>query len=667
MSRLQFTIDKKSIDTRARAARFKTLHNEVLTPLFMPVGTYAAVRHIRTPDLLSTGSQILLANTYHLLLRPGPEVFKSFGDIHRFMNWPKSVLTDSGGYQIFSLPKSRRITEEGAKFQSYLDGTSYLLSPELSIGTQRAIGSDIMMALDVCVPSTCDYSVALEAMDRTHRWAERSLQARGESLQSLFGIVQGACFEDLRKQSASAITSLPFDGFAIGGLAVGETKSEREDFTELCAQLLPENSPRYLMGVGTPIDLLEAVARGVDMFDCIIPTALAEQGIAYTFEGIKKVGRSVYKFSKAPIEEGCPCEACTTYSLGYLHHTSKRKEPYGTSLIALHNITFYHRLMAKMRQGILDDSFSSFYREAREKLAREDQQHPAHPPKIKRRRERRLEWGNFALKINAEGGAHIQHKESLEIMHRSASPDVEAHKLYVEESGLAEALKNSKPLTVWDLGLGCAHNAMATLNEWEKLKKAGQEGETLAQVHLYSFENDLDALRLAVARPDLFKHIRHGAPVALLERGEWCSEDGLFKWKLIEGDFRKEISQAPPADFIFFDPFSSKTNPESWTYDFLKKIFDQCRGNESRLITYSQSTAFRAALLAAGFYVSSTQGFGPQGDSTHAANEARLAPKLLDKTWLERFTRSERPYPVDVPKEESEIFRQKILNHPQFL
>jgi len=273
MTRLDFKLERTATGSRARAARFKTAHNEVLTPTFMPVGTHAAVRAQRREDVLESGAQVMLANTYHLMLRPGVELFERFGGIHSFMNWPRSVLTDSGGFQIFSLPGSRSISEDGAEFKSYVDHRMMRLSPETSIAAQRSIGSDIMMVLDQCVPSTVDRSTAQAAMELTHRWALRSLAARGDSGQSLFGIVQGASYADLRAQSARAITQMPFDGYAIGGLAVGEGTDEREECTAVVTELLPQDRPRYLMGVGTTRDLLEAVHRGVDMFDCILPTA----------------------------------------------------------------------------------------------------------------------------------------------------------------------------------------------------------------------------------------------------------------------------------------------------------------------------------------------------------------------------------------------------------
>ncbi len=376
MARLGFELQKKSSHSQARAARFTTLHGPVETPIFMPVGTQATVKSQTVESLKQVGSNVLLANTYHLLLRPGPEVFRKFGGIHRFMNWDRPVLTDSGGFQIFSLPHSRRMNEDGAKFQSYVDGKMHLLSPEVSIDMQKAIGSDIMMVLDQCIPSTAERREAESAMHLTHRWAKRSLDARGDSPQSMFGIVQGACFEDLRKISAEAITSLPFDGFAIGGLAVGEGKNQREDFTELTAKLLPENLPRYLMGVGTPIDLLEAVHRGVDMFDCILPSQLAQRGVAFTSEGKLQLRRTVYKFSEEKLDPACDCQTCQIYTRAYLHHLHKSEEVLGWHLIALHNLTFYHRLMREMRESILEDRFDSYYRVKRQELVRSDEKNP---------------------------------------------------------------------------------------------------------------------------------------------------------------------------------------------------------------------------------------------------------------------------------------------------
>ena len=371
----------------------QTLHGEVITPIFMPVGTQATVKSQTVETLLETGSRVLLANTYHLLLRPGPEVFDRFGGIHKFMRWDGPVLTDSGGFQIFSLPHSRRMNEEGARFQSYIDGRMVDLSPESSIAMQRSIGSDIMMVLDQCIPSTSERSVARSAMELTHRWAIRSLRARGDSPQALFGIVQGALFPDLRRESAAALRGIhvdgqSFDGYAIGGLAVGEGRREREDFTELTAELLPEDRPRYLMGVGTPIDLLEAVHRGVDLFDCILPSQLASRGTAFTSAGKLQLRRTVYRFAEGPLDPDCSCRTCRDYSRAYLHHLHKAEENLGWHLIALHNLTFYHRLMAEMRTAILDGTFAEFYRVKREELVRSDEGNPVASPKLGKRKRR---------------------------------------------------------------------------------------------------------------------------------------------------------------------------------------------------------------------------------------------------------------------------------------
>lgn len=386
MSRLNFQVEAQAENSRARAGRFTTLHGEVLTPIFQPVGTQATVKGLTVESLKSVGSRMLLANTYHLLLRPGPEVFKKFGGIHRFMNWGGPVLTDSGGFQIFSLPHSRKIDEQGARFKSYVDGRDYLLSPEASIEMQKAIGSDVMMVLDQCIPSTSPHEIAKNAMNLTHRWAKRSLAARGDSPQSMFGIVQGACYPDLRKESAAQITDLPFDGFAIGGLAVGETKDQRDDFCELSASLLPQDRPRYLMGVGTPRDILEAVHRGVDMFDCILPTALAQRGTAFTSKGKFQLRRGVYKMAEEALDPNCDCVTCKTYSRAYLHHLTKADEMLGWKLLSKHNLSFYHRMMREIRESIFNNTFHEYYLARRTAWDQEDAENPSIPPKPKRRK-----------------------------------------------------------------------------------------------------------------------------------------------------------------------------------------------------------------------------------------------------------------------------------------
>ncbi len=347
---------------RARAGRLTTLHGVVETPVFMPVGTRGTVRTQTLPQVQQLGAPMLLANTYHLLLRPGIEVFERFGGLHRFMGWSGSILTDSGGFQVFSLAHQRTIDDAGAAFQDVEDGPRTVLSPERSIAMQRAIGSDVMMVMDHCVNATCEPAEARDAMERTHRWAQRSLAARGESPQQLFAIVQGARFLELRRESALALTEIAgFDGYAIGGLAVGEEREEREAITELVAELLPADKPRYMMGVGTPNDILEAVVRGVDMFDCIMPTAWAQHGRAFTSGGDLDLRKGLFKLADDVLDPACTCEACRLHSRAYLHHLVKCQEPLGWQLLANHNLHYYVQLMADLRAAIKRDELAAFY------------------------------------------------------------------------------------------------------------------------------------------------------------------------------------------------------------------------------------------------------------------------------------------------------------------
>ncbi|HYP99645.1 MAG TPA: tRNA guanosine(34) transglycosylase Tgt [Polyangiaceae bacterium] len=360
------------LNTTAQGARAGVLHTrrgDIPTPVFMPVATRASFRHISMDDARSTNAKIILSNTYHLLDAPGPEVFASFGDIHRFMGWQGAVLTDSGGYQIFSLPGERSISQRGAQFR-LPSGRKHLLTPESSIEMQQAIGSDIMMVLDVCVESTSDEVRTREAMATTHAWAERSLEAhiRNQRGQALFGIVQGGVHPVLREQSAQAVTTLPFDGFAIGGLAVGETRSERETMTALCTALLPRDKPRYLMGVGTPLDLVEAVHRGVDLFDCILPTKMAQQGYAYTFHGVLETMRPAMQHAQGPLEPGCTCLGCQSQPLGYIHHLLRVGNAQGVRWVAIHNIHHTQLLMAHLRSAILESRWEALYVELVERL-----------------------------------------------------------------------------------------------------------------------------------------------------------------------------------------------------------------------------------------------------------------------------------------------------------
>ncbi|MDR3606628.1 MAG: tRNA guanosine(34) transglycosylase Tgt [Oligoflexia bacterium] len=667
MPRLGFQIDGESPGSRARAARFRTLHGEVKTPIFMPVGTQATVKSQTVDSLKTAGSHVLLANTYHLLLRPGPEVFRKFGGIHRFMNWDGPVLTDSGGFQIFSLPHSREMNEEGASFQSYVDGRMHLLSPEKSIEMQRAIGSDIMMVLDQCIPSTAEHAQALQAMELTHRWAKRSLAAREDSPQAMFGIVQGACFQDLRRQSADFLTQLPFDGFAIGGLAVGETKGQREDFTEWTAALLPRDLPRYLMGVGTPIDILEAVHRGVDMFDCILPSALAQRGVAFTSVGKLQLRRGVYKFSEEPLDPDCGCATCVNYSRAYLHHLYKAEEVVGWKLLASHNLTFYHRLMAEMREAILQGKFLEYYQSKREELVLADEENPVKKQKNRSRREKKTCLGDYEIHSSPHGFSSIRQLSSGEIMHSVIEPTQEAETLYVKQSRLAERLLETQaPLVIWDVGLGAATNAMAAIHCFEA------QGAPARGLKIVSFERDLDPLRLASLHPVRFPHLRHGAPYRLLEESRWESSNQLLQWELLEGDFLDHLESAPMPDLIFYDPFSSKTDSALWTPSVFSRIYRRCLSQEENhaveLMTYSASTAVRAALLSAGFFVARGAATGPKSDTTLAVTRRSppLDDRLLGAEWLQRWNRSESKYPAGIAEAERSRFEALILSHPQF-
>ena len=675
-SRLNFQLQAEASGSHARAATFRTLHNDVQTPLFMPVGTHATVKAQLPQTLEDAGSQILLANTYHLLLRPGPEVFQHTGGIHGFMSWRKSVLTDSGGFQIFSLPNSRAMSEEGAAFQSYVDGKIILLSPELSIETQKAIASDIMMALDQCIPSTADETAARDALGITHRWAARSLAARGDSAQSMFGIVQGALFKDLRRQSVETLGEMAFDGFAIGGLAVGESKNEREDVCEFTARLLPRDKPRYLMGVGTPLDILEAVHRGIDMFDCIIPTQVAQRGGAFTSRGFLQLRRGVYKFADETLDPDCRCPTCTRYSRAYLHHLTKARETLGWQLLGKHNLHFYHQLMREIRESILADRFLQLYEEKRAFLHQSDLDNPIHKQKSKRKPSLRL--GNYEVHKAWEGFASIRQISSGEIMHCRTAPMEEAHQLYIEQSDLAPRLRLSEnknpdeatPLTVWDVGLGAAANAMAAIRCYEEQAATGP----VRPLRIISFENDLDSLRLAFRHNRDFTYLRHSGPAAILEDGRWQSavHPGL-SWMLLPGNFLETMQTAPaPPDLIFYDMFSSQSSADQWTLAAFRQLFSACSGRAAELFTYTRSTANRAALLAAGFYVAAGRSAGEKEETTIALTaevfrqRSPYRHELLGDDWLAKWNRSGAKFPNEMPAHECPAFEQVIRGHKQF-
>src|SRR6185436_19024513 len=348
-------------DGRARRGTLQTRRGVIETPAFMPVGTRATVTGLAPDELVTLGAPILLANTYHLMLRPGPELFRRVGGIHALMKWPGPVLTDSGGYQIFSLPGDRTVTEEGARFRSYVDCRLHLLSPERSIEMQEAIGSDVMMVLDECLPSTADEGAVRAAMERTHRWALGSLGARtGDA--ALFAIVQGGLVPELRRRSAAFLTEHPFDGFALGGLAVGDTRAQREETTAYAAELLPAERPRYLMGVGTPPDLLHAIGCGVDLFDCVLPTHLAWQGTGFTSTGRVRITRGAHRLAEEALDAACACSTCARFSRAYLHHLFKCSEPLGPRLLSIHNLHHYLQLMRDARAAIENGEYSTFAR-----------------------------------------------------------------------------------------------------------------------------------------------------------------------------------------------------------------------------------------------------------------------------------------------------------------
>jgi queuine tRNA-ribosyltransferase len=674
MSRLQFVVEGETTGSQARVGRFQTRHGAVQTPVFMPVGTRATVKGQTVETLKVTGATVLLANTYHLLLRPGPDVFRKFGGIHRFMNWDGPVLTDSGGFQIFSLPHSRAMTEEGAHFISYVDGAPHLLSPETSIEMQQAIGSDIMMVLDQCIDATAPYDQAKAAMELTHRWAVRSLQARSDPHQALFGIVQGACHPELRRHSAGFLGALPFDGLAIGGLAVGETRPEREEFTGLVTALLPRHLPRYLMGVGTPIDILEAVHRGVDMFDCIIPSQHGHRGIAFTSHGKLQFRRTVYRLADEPIDAACPCQACRSYSRAYLHHLVKAEEPLAWHLLTTHNMTFYHRLMADIRQNIRAGTFRSWYETMREELIRTDEGNPVRVPRRPRtRRSPRL--GDYEVHRSAQGFSSIRQISSGEVMHSVNCPTEEARRLYIEQSRLAARLTEhssiENELLIWDVGLGAASNAMAAVRCFEDvLAQRGNLG--LRPMRLISFERDLAPLRLACREMGSFPHLHHAAPAHILQHGFWEHPSKALTWTLQAGDFRDFYGSAGLPKLIFYDPFSAETDAILWTADTFADLHTHCRDADTELYTYSAATAVRVALLRAGFFLAAGIGTGPKSETTIAFSSPDgpqrhpAQPELLGSRWLERWRRSDAKVPKDLTAEARQHIERQIEDHPQF-
>lgn len=363
-----YTLSKKSSSTKARLGTLTTDHGTIETPIFMPVGTLATVKAVSQDQLIEKiKAQIILGNTYHLYLRPGNTIMSDAGGLHRFMNWDKPILTDSGGYQIFSLAGNRKLEEEGAKFKSHIDGSSHWFTPENVVETQRILGSDIMMILDECPPYPSSYEYAKNSMELTHRWTKRGRKhflettSHYEHKQFQFGIVQGGTYPDLRKQSSEFMAEQDFEGIAIGGLSVGEPIPLMYEMTDINTDVLPEDKARYLMGVGTPANLLECIARGIDMFDCVMPTRNARNGMIFTRHGKVNIRNAKWKNHHQLLDKDFPSDLCSKYSMAYIHHLLKNDEIFGLNLASQHNLTFYLWLMEQTRNHLKNDTFAQWY------------------------------------------------------------------------------------------------------------------------------------------------------------------------------------------------------------------------------------------------------------------------------------------------------------------
>jgi queuine tRNA-ribosyltransferase len=376
-----FTLLGVDAKSKARRGRLTTPRGVIETPAYMPVGTQGSVKAVSSRELVELGAEIVLGNTYHLFVRPGLDVIRKFGGLHRFMNWDGPILTDSGGYQIFSLAKLRKITEEGAHFQNHIDGSAAFISPEIAMEIQAVLGSDIAMVLDECPPWPCEYEYAARSLEMTHRWAKRckdvaaglrpareggkdqshaDRRSAATDGQLVFGIVQGATFEELRRSSAQTLAAMDFDGYAVGGVSVGEPEPEMMQAVEWSEPHLPAKKPRYAMGLGTPPQLIELIARGIDMFDCVLPTRLARNAVAFTAAGSLNLKNAEFTFQTGPVEEGCACEACRGYSRAYIRHLLKSEEILGLRLLSIHNLHFYLDLMKQARLAIEQGTFSEF-------------------------------------------------------------------------------------------------------------------------------------------------------------------------------------------------------------------------------------------------------------------------------------------------------------------
>lgn len=371
MTAVKYELIKTDSRTKARRGRITTPHGVIETPVFMPVGTAATVKAMRPEEVRDMGAEIILANTYHLYLRPGHEVVKAAGGLHSFMNWERPILTDSGGFQVFSLGAMRKISEEGVEFRSHIDGSKHMLSPEKSMEIQNALGSDIIMAFDECIPYPADRSYVRDSLERTTRWLKRCREYhRDTERQSLFGIMQGGMYKDLRRESAEQIVDLDLPGYAIGGLSVGEPKEIMYDIMDDCVDLLPDDRPRYLMGVGSPDCLFEGVERGIDMFDCVLPTRIARHGMAMTSQGRVNIKNAKYEKDFTPLDPACDCYTCRNYSKAYLRHLFKSDEILSSMLMTNHNLHFLINTMKNMRKAIEEDRFTEYKKEFYESYGR---------------------------------------------------------------------------------------------------------------------------------------------------------------------------------------------------------------------------------------------------------------------------------------------------------
>lgn len=359
---ITYELIKQCPHTGARAGRIHTPHGSFDTPIFMPVGTQASVKTLAPEELKEMGAGIILSNNYHLFLRPGSKLVKEAGGLHKFMNWDRAILTDSGGFQVFSLGDLRKISEEGVTFRSHIDGSKKFLSPEIATQSQMDLGADIIMAFDECVPYPADFKYTRESMELTLRWAQRCKDTMTNSNQGLFGIVQGGMYKDLRIECANRLVDMDFLGYAVGGLSVGEPKELMYEMLDITLEHLPQNKARYLMGVGTPDCLVEGVMRGIDMFDCVYPTRVARNGTAMTWNGRLVIKNAQYEHDFHPIDEHCNCYTCRNYSRAYIRHLVRVNEIFGLRLLTIHNLHFLIDFMRQMRQSIMEDRFPEFYR-----------------------------------------------------------------------------------------------------------------------------------------------------------------------------------------------------------------------------------------------------------------------------------------------------------------